>query len=77
VSITPAEARRDTSSAVCSPERGAIAGDPETGQIDTIIDGWVCGSAAGGSSCAKLGPHGTIRPINPRHLGPIIDAEGV
>ena len=71
----------------CGPARHVIGGlfagkgrhrrDPQTGQIDTIIDGWICGSAAGGFSCAKLGPHGTIRPINPRRLGPIINAEGL
>jgi hypothetical protein len=63
--------------------RGLLAGkgrhrrDPVTGQIDKIVDGWICGSAAGGFSCAKLGPHGTTRPINPRHLGPIVNAEGL
>jgi hypothetical protein len=63
--------------------RGLFAGkgrdrrDPGTGQIDRVIDGWICGSAAGGFSCAKLGPNGTIRPINPPHLGPIINAEGL
>jgi hypothetical protein len=57
--------------------KGRHRRDPKTGQIDMIIDGWICGSAAGGFSCAKLGPHGTIRPINTRHLGPIINAEGL
>jgi hypothetical protein len=70
----------------CSTARHVIGGlfagkgrrrrDPGTGQIDKVIDGWICGTAAGGFSCGKLGPHGTIEPVNPRHLGPIIDAEG-
>jgi hypothetical protein len=71
----------------CGTARHVIAGlfagegrrrrDPKTGQIEKVIDGWICGSAAGGFSCGKLGPHGTIRPVNLRHLGPIINAEGL
>lgn len=55
--------------------KGRRRRDPGTGQIDRVIDGWICGSAARGFSCAKLGPHGTIEPIDPRHLPPLIDAE--
>lgn len=29
--------------------------DPDTGQIDRVVDGWICGSAAGGFSCGKVG----------------------
>lgn len=49
--------------------------DPSTGQIDKVIDGWICGSGAGGFSCGKLGPHGTVRPYKPGQ--PTIDAEAV
>jgi hypothetical protein len=49
--------------------------DPSTGQTDKVIDGWLCGGGAGGFGCAKLGPHGKIRPY---HAGqPSIDAEGL
>jgi hypothetical protein len=51
--------------------------DPATAQIDKVLDGWICGSAAGGFSCSRLGAHGKILPINPRHLGPNIDAEAL
>ena len=37
--------------------------------------GWICGSGAGGFSCGKLGPHGTVRPYKPGQ--PTIDAEAV
>lgn len=43
------------------------------GKIDRVIDGWICGSGAGGFGCGKLGPHGTILPYNPRQ--PVINAE--
>jgi hypothetical protein len=62
---------------------GVLAGkghprrDPSTGETDTVIDGWICGGAAGGISCGKLGPHGTTLPVNPQHLGPVINAEGL
>lgn len=57
--------------------RGRRRRDPATGQIDRVIDGWICGSAAGGFSCGKLGPHGTLPPTNARRLGPSIVAEGL
>jgi hypothetical protein len=34
--------------------RGHRRKDPATGQVDTAIDGWICGPAAGGFSCGKL-----------------------
>jgi hypothetical protein len=57
--------------------RGRHRRDPKTGQIDKVLDGWICGTGAGGFSCAKLGPHSKIRPVNPRHLGPNIVAEAM
>jgi hypothetical protein len=57
--------------------RGRRRRDPVTGQMDRVVDGWICGSAAGGFSCGKLGPGGTIRPTDPRHIGPVIDAEAL
>jgi hypothetical protein len=51
--------------------------DPATGQLDKVLDGWICGTAAGGFSCARLGARGKILPVNPRHLGPNIDAEAL
>lgn len=35
--------------------KGRRRRDPATGQIDRVIDGWICGTAAGGFSCAKQG----------------------
>lgn len=55
--------------------RGRDRRDPSTGQIDKVVDGWICGGGAGGFGCGKLGPHGRILPYNPRR--PIIDAEGL
>jgi hypothetical protein len=46
--------------------KGRRRRDPGTGQIDRVIDGWICGSAAGGFSCAKSGSS----PVT----GPSIDA---
>jgi hypothetical protein len=55
--------------------RGHRRRDPSTGQIDKVIDGWICGTGAGGFGCSKLGPHNTVRPYK---LGqPAIDAEAV
>jgi hypothetical protein len=53
--------------------KGRRRKDPSTGQIDRVIDGWICGSGAGGFGCAKLGPHGTILPYKPGQ--PSINAE--
>jgi hypothetical protein len=39
--------------------------DPGTGQLDRIIDGWTCGSAAGGFSCGKPGPNGRTTVYSP------------
>ena len=55
--------------------RGHSRRDPSSGQIDKVIDGWICGSGAGGFSCGRLGPHGTVRPYKPGQ--PTIDAEAV
>jgi hypothetical protein len=55
--------------------KGRRRRDPSTGQIDRVIDGWICGSGAGGFGCGKLGPHGKILPYKPRQ--PVIDAEAV
>lgn len=46
---------------------------PGFGKVDRVIDGWICGSGAGGFGCGKLGPHGTILPYHPGQ--PVIDAE--
>jgi len=53
--------------------KGRRRRDPSTGQIDRVIDGWICGSGAGGFGCGKLGPNGTILPYKPRQ--PSINAE--
>jgi hypothetical protein len=59
--------------------RGLFAGkghrrrDPFTGQIDEVIDGWICGGGAGGFGCGKLGPHGTVQRYKPGQ--PSINAE--
>jgi hypothetical protein len=45
------------------------------GKIDRMIDGWICGSGAGGFGCGKLGPHGTLLPYKPGQ--PVIDAAAV
>lgn len=55
--------------------RGHDRRDPSTGQIDKVIDGWICGGGAGGFGCGKLGPHGTILPYKPGQ--PVIDAEAL
>jgi hypothetical protein len=49
---------------------------PVAGKIDRVIDGWICGSGAGGFGCGKLGPHGTILPYNPRQPGINAEAAG-
>lgn len=54
--------------------RGRDRRDPSTGKIDRVVDGWMCGSGAGGFGCGKLGPHGTI-PRRPG--GRLIDAEAL
>ena len=52
--------------------KGRRSRDPFTGQLDRIIDGWMCGGIpSGGFACTKLGPHGTI----PQQLGPNITAQ--
>jgi hypothetical protein len=55
--------------------KGRRRRDPATGQTDRVIDGWICGSGAGGFGCGKLGPNGTILPYKPGQ--PVIDAEAV
>lgn len=35
--------------------KGRRRRDPVTGQVDRVVDGWICGTAAGGFSCAKPG----------------------
>ena len=35
--------------------KGQRRKDPATGQVDRVVDGWICGSAAGGFSCGELG----------------------
>jgi len=52
--------------------RGRPRRDPGTGQIDKAVDGWLCGTAAGGFSCGKLS-HGKTLPISRGN----IDAEGM
>jgi len=49
--------------------------DPSTGQIDKVVDGWICGGGAGGFGCSKLGPGGAIVPYRPQQ--PSIDAEAL
>jgi hypothetical protein len=44
------------------------------GKTYKVIDGWICGSAAGGFSCGKLGPRGTLPHPTPQHLGPTLNA---
>lgn len=39
--------------------------DPGTGKTYRVIDGWTCGSAAGGFSCGKPGPDGTTSAYGP------------
>ena len=52
--------------------RGRPRRDPATGQVDKAVDGWLCGTAAGGFSCGKLS-HGRTLPISHGN----IDAEGM
>lgn len=42
--------------------KGQRRKDPGTGQIDRVVDGWICGSAAGGFSCGKLGHDSVTGP---------------
>lgn len=42
--------------------KGRRRTDPRTGQVERVIDGWVCGTAAGGFSCAKLGDRSVTGP---------------
>lgn len=46
--------------------KGRRRKDPDTGQVDRVVDGWICGAAAGGFSCAKSGSNSVT--------GPVIDA---
>jgi hypothetical protein len=46
--------------------------DPRTGKTYRLIDGWTCGSAAGGFSCAKPGPGGRTTLY-----GPSLNAAGM
>ena len=46
--------------------KGRRRKDPDTGQVYRVLDGWICGTAAGGFSCAKSG-HSPV-------TGPSIDA---
>jgi hypothetical protein len=50
--------------------RGHPRRSPGTGQLDTAVDGWLCGGGAGGFSCAKL-RDGKALPVNQGN----IDAE--
>jgi hypothetical protein len=47
---------------------------PVDGKTYRVINGWICGSAAGGFSCGKLGPHGTLPHPTAQHLGPTLNA---
>lgn len=38
---------------------------PGGGKVYKVIDGWTCGSAAGGFSCAKPGPDGEVTINSP------------
>jgi hypothetical protein len=53
-SVGCAEARRVFSDLFAG--RGTPEKSPGTGQIDTNVDGWLCGGGAGGFGCSK-GPH--------------------
>jgi hypothetical protein len=42
--------------------KGQRRRDPASGKIDRVVDGWICGSAAGGFSCGKLGTNPETGP---------------
>lgn len=52
--------------------RGHHRRSPGTGEIDTAVDGWLCGGGAGGFSCGKL-HDGRALPVSRGN----IDAEGL
>jgi hypothetical protein len=40
-----------------SPGKGRWWRDPTTGSVSRVVDGWICGTAAGGFSCGKRATH--------------------